>query len=43
MRVYMNFSIENIKDEVEIPHPLGIKNTKQKSLLADMFEKLWEL
>lgn len=26
--------------KVEIPHPLGIKSTKQKSLLADMFEKL---
>lgn len=26
--------------KVEIPHPLGTKNTKQKSLLADTFEKL---
>lgn len=26
--------------KVEIRHPLDIKNTKQKSLLADMFEKL---
>jgi len=26
--------------KVEIPHPLDIKNTKQKSLLANMFEKL---
>ena len=26
--------------KVEIPHPLDIKNTQQKSLLADLFEKL---
>lgn len=28
--------------KVEIPHPLDIKNTQQKSLLADMFEKLYD-
>lgn len=29
-----------LKMKVEIPHPPVIKSTKQKSLLADMFEKL---
>lgn len=29
-----------LKMKVEIPHPPGIKSMKQKSLLADMFEKL---